>query len=147
MTGSISGGIIVGKFRNIDIREKGSNNAGATNALRTMGKKVIIIGVSWTTSRRLSALVDGLIFYDIDVDQDSNNASNTYNAPPTRNNYSRQDVPDILQSIENGCGLQMDGFSAREVPYSFIFEDVHYFAHFGVVFDGLTLLPRGPWTS
>ena len=37
MTGSISGGIIVGKFRNIDIREKGSNNAGATNALRTMG--------------------------------------------------------------------------------------------------------------
>ena len=71
------------------------------NALRTMGKKVIIIGVSWTTSRRLSALVDGLIFYDIDVDQDSNNASNTYNAPPTRNNYSRQDVPDILQSIEN----------------------------------------------
>tara|TARA_Y100000588_G_C13963972_1_gene799975 strand:- start:138 stop:773 length:636 start_codon:yes stop_codon:yes gene_type:complete len=37
MTGSISGGIIVGKFRNIDIRKKGSNNAGATNALRTMG--------------------------------------------------------------------------------------------------------------
>ena len=71
------------------------------NALRTMGKKVIIIGVSWTTSRRLSALVDGLIFYDIDVDQDSTNTANTFNSSTTRNNYSKQDVPDILQSIEN----------------------------------------------
>lgn len=71
------------------------------NALRTMGKKVIIIGVSWTTSRRLSALVDGLIFYDIDVDQDSANTTNGLNTSTTRNTYTRQDVPDILQAIEN----------------------------------------------
>jgi uncharacterized LabA/DUF88 family protein len=38
------------------------------NALRTMGKRVIIIGVSWSTSRRLADQVDGLILYDTDVD-------------------------------------------------------------------------------
>ena len=37
LIGSISGGIIVGKFRNIDIRKEGSKAAGATNAFRTMG--------------------------------------------------------------------------------------------------------------
>ena len=38
------------------------------NTLRTMGKRVIIIGVSWSTSRRLADQVDGLILYDTDVD-------------------------------------------------------------------------------
>ena len=38
------------------------------NTLRAMGKKVIIIGVSWSTSRRLADQVDGLILYDVDVD-------------------------------------------------------------------------------
>ncbi len=38
------------------------------NTLRTMGKRVLIIGVSWATSRRLADQVDGLILYDIDVD-------------------------------------------------------------------------------
>ena len=38
------------------------------NALRTMGKRVIIIGVSWATSRRLSDQADELILYDVDVD-------------------------------------------------------------------------------
>ena len=37
MVGSISGGVIIGKFRNVDIRKKGSKAAGATNAFRTMG--------------------------------------------------------------------------------------------------------------
>ena len=37
LIGSISGGVIVGKFRNIDIRKQGSKAAGATNAFRTMG--------------------------------------------------------------------------------------------------------------
>ena len=35
--GSISGGIIVGKLKSIDIRNHGSKNAGGTNAFRTMG--------------------------------------------------------------------------------------------------------------
>ena len=37
LMGSISGGIIVGKLKNIDIRNHGSKNAGGTNAYRTMG--------------------------------------------------------------------------------------------------------------
>lgn len=35
--GCISTGYFVGKANNVDIRKKGSGNAGATNALRTMG--------------------------------------------------------------------------------------------------------------
>ena len=31
-----------------------------------------------------------------------------------------------LQSIGNGCGLQMDGFSAHFEPDGFIFHDFHY---------------------
>jgi len=38
------------------------------NTLRAMGKRVVIIGVSWSTSRRLADQVDGLILYDVDVD-------------------------------------------------------------------------------
>ena len=37
LIGSISGGVIVGRFKNVDIRTKGSKAAGATNAYRTMG--------------------------------------------------------------------------------------------------------------
>ena len=38
------------------------------NVLRTMGKRVVIIGVSWATSRRLADQADVLILYDMDVD-------------------------------------------------------------------------------
>ena len=38
------------------------------NALRTMGKRVVIVGVSWSTSRRLADQVDSLLLYDKDVD-------------------------------------------------------------------------------
>ena len=38
------------------------------NSLRAIGKRAIIIGVSWSTSRRLADQVDGLILYDTDVD-------------------------------------------------------------------------------
>jgi len=49
LIGSISGGVIIGKIRNTDIRKKGSQAAGATNAFRTMGTmfalSVLIIDV------------------------------------------------------------------------------------------------------
>ena len=48
-----------------------------------------------------------------------------------------------LQSIGNGCGLQIDGFSAQTEPYGSIFDDFHDFGDFGIVFGGLTLLPEG----
>jgi acyl phosphate:glycerol-3-phosphate acyltransferase len=38
LIGSLSGSLIIGKLRGIDIRKLGSGNAGATNAFRTQGK-------------------------------------------------------------------------------------------------------------
>jgi acyl phosphate:glycerol-3-phosphate acyltransferase len=38
LIGSLSGSLIIGKLRGVDIRLVGSGNAGATNALRTQGK-------------------------------------------------------------------------------------------------------------
>tara|TARA_Y100000590_G_scaffold450065_1_gene589165 strand:+ start:2202 stop:2858 length:657 start_codon:yes stop_codon:yes gene_type:complete len=37
LLGSISGSLLIGKFKNIDIRTMGSGNAGGTNALRSVG--------------------------------------------------------------------------------------------------------------
>ena len=37
LLGSLSGSILLGKIKGIDIRKMGSNNAGGTNAFRTMG--------------------------------------------------------------------------------------------------------------
>ena len=49
LLGSISGSMLIGKFKKVDIRNMGSGNAGGTNALRTMGKKfalgVILIDI------------------------------------------------------------------------------------------------------
>lgn len=39
LLGSLNGSIIVGKCMGVDIRSKGSKNAGTTNALRVLGKK------------------------------------------------------------------------------------------------------------
>jgi len=49
LLGSVSGSLVLGRFRNIDIRAQGSGNAGGTNALRILGWKfalaVIVIDV------------------------------------------------------------------------------------------------------
>lgn len=37
LLGSISGSLVLGRFRGIDIRQQGSGNAGGTNAFRTQG--------------------------------------------------------------------------------------------------------------
>ncbi len=37
LLGSISGSLLLGRFRGVDIRTQGSGNAGGTNALRTQG--------------------------------------------------------------------------------------------------------------
>jgi glycerol-3-phosphate acyltransferase PlsY len=37
LLGSVSGSLVMGAFRHVDIRESGSGNAGGTNALRTQG--------------------------------------------------------------------------------------------------------------
>ena len=51
-----------------------------------------------------------------------------------------------LQSVGNGCGLQMDGFSAHFEPSRSIFDDFHDFDDFSPVSDGLTLFSEGPRT-
>lgn len=42
LLGSANSALIVGKFYGVDIRQHGSGNAGATNALRTLGKKAAL---------------------------------------------------------------------------------------------------------
>ena len=37
LVGSISGSMVMGKIRQVDIRKSGSGNAGGTNAFRTQG--------------------------------------------------------------------------------------------------------------
>jgi glycerol-3-phosphate acyltransferase PlsY len=39
LLGSLSGGLLLGRFSGVDIRAAGSGNAGGTNALRTQGKR------------------------------------------------------------------------------------------------------------
>ena len=51
---------------------------------------------------------------------------------------------ECLQSIENGCGLQMDGFSAHFEPSESLSVDCHDFNDFAVISGGLMLLPEGP---
>lgn len=50
LIGSVSGSLLLGKWRGIDIRTQGSGNAGGTNAFRTQGTKfalgVLVIDVS-----------------------------------------------------------------------------------------------------
>ena len=47
----------------------------------------------------------------------------------------------------NGCGLQMDGFSAHFDLSDSILDDFHDFDDSAVDSDGLTLFPKGPGTS
>lgn len=72
------------------------------NSLRAIGKRVIIIGVSWSTSRRLADQVDGLILYDIDVDPET--APEPAPAPSSRpsrpNGANRQQLSDVMRVIE-----------------------------------------------
>ena len=49
LIGSISGSMLIGKLRGVDIRTMGSGNAGGTNAFRTIGARfafgVILIDI------------------------------------------------------------------------------------------------------
>lgn len=71
LIGSISFSVIFGKkFAGIDVREKGSKNAGATNTLRTAGKKAAICTLICDILKGVLAVLIGFIvgtwFPDID---------------------------------------------------------------------------------
>lgn len=77
------------------------------NTLRTMGKQVIIIGVSWSTSRRLADQVDGLILYDTDVDPVTTpepaplNNDRTPARAASPASSSRQQLAEVIKTIED----------------------------------------------
>ena len=89
------------------------------SALRSMGKRVIVIGVSWATSRRFADSVDDLIFYDQDIDtvvpdepvQTNQTHTPTVPVPPaevrspvrqgTPPAPARQDLAAIIAAIED----------------------------------------------
>ena len=73
------------------------------NTLRTMGKRVVIIGVSWATSRRLADQVDGLILYDVDVDPVTTAepvAVANGRGSSRLDVASRQDLSEVIREIE-----------------------------------------------
>ena len=73
------------------------------NTLRTMGKRVVIIGVSWATSRRLTDQVDGLILYDVDVDPVTTPepvAAGNGRSPSRGNGGTRPELAAVIQEIE-----------------------------------------------
>ncbi|MCY4652287.1 MAG: NYN domain-containing protein [Dehalococcoidia bacterium] len=67
------------------------------NALRTMGKRVVIIGVSWSTSRRLADQVDSLLLYDKDVDPLAPQPAVLPQHAPRRE--AQNDVPELAEVI------------------------------------------------
>ncbi len=75
------------------------------NALRTMGKQVVIIGVSWSTSRRLADQVDSLVLYDKDVDPLAPQPAVLPQHTPTREvAVAVADAPelaDVIKAIED----------------------------------------------
>lgn len=67
LLGSIVGSLVIGRFGGVDIRALGSGNAGATNALRTQGKRiafgvlVIDLAKGWIATHLIApALLPGI---------------------------------------------------------------------------------------
>jgi len=62
LLGSVSGSLLLGQLRRVDIRTMGSGNAGGTNALRTqgigfaLGVVIIDVGKGWLAAGWLAAL-------------------------------------------------------------------------------------------
>ena len=81
------------------------------NSLRAVGKRVLVVGVSWATSRRMADHVDGLIFYDADVDPiDAEPEPGFHRAPAQRGrqqqpaalaNPGRHQLPEVIRAIED----------------------------------------------
>ena len=62
LIGSISGSMVLGKIRGVDIRTMGSGNAGGTNAFRTVGS-LFALGVVLIDIANLLILMNHLLAY------------------------------------------------------------------------------------
>ena len=79
------------------------------NSLRAVGKRVLVVGVSWATSRRMADHVDGLIFYDADVDPiepeqpPQRGSYQRYRQPAASqlSNPGRHQLPEVIRAIED----------------------------------------------
>ena len=82
------------------------------NSLRAVGKRVLVVGVSWATSRRMADHVDGLIFYDADVDPiDAEEPETPFHRAPAQRgrpqqpaalaNPGRHQLPEVIRAIED----------------------------------------------
>ena len=80
------------------------------NSLRAVGKRVLVVGVSWATSRRMADHVDGLIFYDSDVDpieaepvapRGPIQRVGRAPAPAALANPGRHQLPEVIRAIED----------------------------------------------
>ena len=72
------------------------------NALRTMGKRVVVVGVSWSTSRRLADQVDSLLLYDKDIDPLAPQpAVLPQHANPRAEQTELPELPDVIRAIED----------------------------------------------
>ncbi len=61
LLGSANSSLIVGKFYGVDVRKHGSGNAGATNALRTLGKKAAFFSTIGDMLKGVIAAIIGSI--------------------------------------------------------------------------------------
>lgn len=64
LLGSVSGSLLLGRFAGVDIRQRGSGNAGGTNALRTLGWKFALGVVAIDIGKGALAAWLGLRFHD-----------------------------------------------------------------------------------
>ena len=66
LIGSLNGALVIGKIKGVDIRKQGSGNAGATNAVRILGKKTgYVVFLLDFIKGILACLVAKLIFSDV----------------------------------------------------------------------------------
>ena len=61
--GMFQTGYIYGKLHNVDIRQHGSGNAGATNTLRTLGWKAGLITFAGDLGKEMLAIFIGWLFF------------------------------------------------------------------------------------
>ena len=66
LIGSINFAIVLSKLRGEDIRNHGSKNAGATNMLRTYGKKAAIITLAGDFFKGTFAVLIGMLLFGMD---------------------------------------------------------------------------------